>query len=377
MVFQHNLYAAFSAAKLCGVTRLANVSRLDHLGVHVFQAIRPMGRALSVHQGKGLSPSEAKIGALMEAVESDHAEAFVGDQRLCALDDLETSERPITLGDYASHRPSALASTEPIIWVRAERLRDGSTCWAPFDVVSLDFTRRGDQSLERSSNGLGAGFDRESAIVTAMLEVIERDAVQVWRAAPGFRRTRDRVASDSIPYAWFRDLSQRIRNAGLRITVYRVHAVVGLPVIVCELGGPLTGAANMRRHFGSSCRSNIETALERSIAEAAQSRLTTISGVRDDISTGPDDDGPAGGSGLGLPLPTHMRQLTWSEVEAGYGQALSPNPDLLAGLLADMGYRDSALVDLSRPGAGVYVVKALVPGLANGGRCRRKPEHAK
>ena len=67
---------AAHAAALAGVTRLAEVTRLDQIGIPVFQAIRPFGRTVSVHQGKALSAKQAMIGALMEAVETDHAEAF-------------------------------------------------------------------------------------------------------------------------------------------------------------------------------------------------------------------------------------------------------------------------------------------------------------
>ncbi|MHB8529334.1 MAG: hypothetical protein ACYC8V_07475, partial [Caulobacteraceae bacterium] len=80
-------------AAACGVTRLADITGLDFIGVPVFQAIRPWSRALSAHQGKGLSAEAARIGALMEAVESDHAEAFQGPRRTCPYERLREEER--------------------------------------------------------------------------------------------------------------------------------------------------------------------------------------------------------------------------------------------------------------------------------------------
>jgi len=44
---------ARGAAAAAGVTRLAEITGLDLVGIPVFQAIRPAGRSLSVHQGKG------------------------------------------------------------------------------------------------------------------------------------------------------------------------------------------------------------------------------------------------------------------------------------------------------------------------------------
>ena len=57
-----------------GITRLADVTGLDRIGVPVFQAIRPLSRSVSVSQGKGLDPDAARASALMEAVETWHAE---------------------------------------------------------------------------------------------------------------------------------------------------------------------------------------------------------------------------------------------------------------------------------------------------------------
>ena len=47
---------------------------LDWVGIPVYQAARPNSRSLSVSQGKGLTPTQAKVSALMEALEGFHAE---------------------------------------------------------------------------------------------------------------------------------------------------------------------------------------------------------------------------------------------------------------------------------------------------------------
>ena len=360
---------ALASARNCGVTRLADITRLDRIGVRVFQAVRPMGRALSVHQGKGLSTEAAKIGALMEAIESDHAEKFEGEQRLCAHDSLAPNERPTTLGDFANDLAASPANSEPLAWVRAERLMDARPYWAPFDFVSLDFTRRGDARLERSSNGLGAGFDREAATVTALLEVIERDAVHVWRATSRVKRSSDRIDIETIPFAWFQDIHERVRTAGLRLAIYRAPAVIALPVFIAELVEPTADGPLRRRLVGSACRHSPEQALLRSVVEAAQARLTAISGVRDDIL--PSEPEQHAGLGLGLPLSRQMRPRAWDEVAARHADISRADPHMLAYLLAGAGYDEVAVIDLTRTGGAVFVVKALVPGLAAGGRSRR------
>src|SRR5215472_10893532 len=56
-----------------GITRIADVTGLDYLGIPVFLAMRPNGRSLSVSQGKGLDEDSAHVAAFMEASELEHA----------------------------------------------------------------------------------------------------------------------------------------------------------------------------------------------------------------------------------------------------------------------------------------------------------------
>src|SRR5258707_13825136 len=62
------------AAKRAGITRIAELTGLDTIGIPVFAAIRPLGLSLSTQQGKGLTPLAAKVSALMEALETWTAE---------------------------------------------------------------------------------------------------------------------------------------------------------------------------------------------------------------------------------------------------------------------------------------------------------------
>ena len=58
----------------CGVTRCAEVTGLDTLGVPAYCAIRPSALVQQVSNGKGLSHVAAQVSALMEAIELHHAE---------------------------------------------------------------------------------------------------------------------------------------------------------------------------------------------------------------------------------------------------------------------------------------------------------------
>src|SRR5215469_9766205 len=59
-----------------GITRIANITGLDHIGVPVVVVCRPNSRSLAVSQGKGLDLMSAKVSALMESIEAYHAETI-------------------------------------------------------------------------------------------------------------------------------------------------------------------------------------------------------------------------------------------------------------------------------------------------------------
>ena len=57
-----------------GITRLADVTGLDCIGIPVWMAVRPNSKTLAVSQGKGLSNAAAQASAVMEAAEVATAE---------------------------------------------------------------------------------------------------------------------------------------------------------------------------------------------------------------------------------------------------------------------------------------------------------------
>lgn len=57
-----------------GITRIANITGLDKIGIPVAICVRPNAKHLSVSQGKGVTWEIARISAAMESIESFHAE---------------------------------------------------------------------------------------------------------------------------------------------------------------------------------------------------------------------------------------------------------------------------------------------------------------
>lgn len=345
------------------MTRLADVTGLDRLGLPVWQAIRPAGRSLSVHQGKGACLQAARIGALCEALEADCAEKVAADGPDCPFEALPEAERAPDPGDYCRVRSERPPAPQSIRWCAATDLLSDKPCWLPHDLVSLDFTRGLPSPFERASSGLGAGPGEADALLTALLELVERDAEGEWQRLDRGRRLATAIAAESVPFDWFRAWRTRFRALGITLHVFALETLLGIPAFRCVIGGREEFGPAYRRFSGAAAHGDPEIALFRALAEAIQSRLTLIAGVRDDIMPSyhaRPRPAPA-------PGPEATGRL-WHE----------PTPhcltaELLAAAFAARGYRQIAFRRLDDGQDGIAVARAFVPGLGSAGRTRRRP----
>lgn len=344
-------------AHLAGITRLAELTGLDTLGIPVFAAIRPMGRSLSTQQGKGLTPLAAKVSALMESLETWSAEHV-------ALPVVRGSVRE--LGDRAVDvrklpRPRGRLDRDARWrWVRGFALGAAREVLVPEQAVSLDTTRIGAKPVfDMSSNGLASGNVLVEAIVHGLCEVIERDAEATWRRAGGDRR----VVLDTLPDSC-RSLVAQITRTGARVFVWDLESDTGVCVIgaaiVEDPREPAWRPLGFYQGFGAHCLPEI--AIARALTEAAQTRLTYIAGGRDDF------------------FPFDYERATDPELLAEIWERLAApcdDPALFDDLprieapslgvaLEELVARvdDAIVVDLTHPELGVPVVKVLVPGRA-------------
>jgi ribosomal protein S12 methylthiotransferase accessory factor len=365
---QQLLKAAHAAAQAAGVTRLANVTRLDRIGLPVWQAVRPMSRALSVHQGKGATDADAQVGALLEAVESHHAEIFDREGPICRFDALPGRARAPVLDDFARDRQRPPSADVKYRWAEAEGLCAGQSIFLPFDLVSLDFTRDLPSPFDRTSNGVGTGTIRDRAIEVALQELIERDAVKEWQSGGIFACTADALRLDSVPFDWLGAWRERVAGAGATLRLYRVRSITGTPVFACEINDPSKPGLAYRITHGQGCHPLPEVALFKALAEAIQARATVIAGAREDMAPEIYEEQRDGVTvTFGLPLPPTMPGVGWDEI--------APGPigwEAIVETLASRGYHRIGLVELGRP-AGFTIVRTFVCGLGSTSRRRRAP----
>lgn len=347
------LEMASHAATKVEVTRVADITRLDTIGIPTFQAIRPMARTVAVSQGKGVTPELAKLSAMMEAVEIWHVEQPMSPAMTAAPRDI-SQRLSYVVSDLAPSVPSLLHDGLPLDWVVARSLVDGSETLVPMNVVQLSLEQKMDwnpPAFFESTNGLASGNTLVEGTLHALYEVIERDAITaaIVGGDMGVRVDPRTLGSPVVD-----ELCMMIERAGVSLEVRFVPSPTDLPCFLSWVACDDYPAAM----FGFGCHLSSEIALTRSITEAAQARLAYISGARDDLQEDIDDVGS-------------RRRRAQSGPAADIGE-LIPEPVEHESLLDDLQYvvkrataafsRPPLVVDLTRDEIGVPVVKVVAPG---------------
>ncbi len=351
-----------------GITRLANLTGLDVIGLPVMQAVRPNARSNAVFQGKGLEPDSARCSALMEAIETFHAERILKPLRLASSFDLASAARLVDVERLPCMAGSPFHSRFDLLWIEGRDLRSDEPLWLPYECVHARFTvpyPQGSGCFPCTTNGLASGNRRLEALVHGLCEVIERDATALFELGRLDREAR-RIDCGSIDDRDCLDLVEAIRRAGLGIAVWDLTTDIGVAAFGCQImEGPDGPALLALPAEGQGCHPDRGIALARALTEAAQSRLTAIAGARDDISR----------SRYRASMDAERIAAWWEYLERGQGRrrfadvpshAFDSFGDELAwilGRLRSRGFGEVTAVDLGPADAPYAVLRVVVPGL--------------
>lgn len=352
----------FAAAM--GITRIGNITGLDHIGIPVAVAVRPNSRSVSVAQGKGLSLDQAKASALMEACESFHAEK-IGPIRRAAFHTIAAA------GAVAD--PARLPATgkpfdpgAPIGWIEGYDLLGGAPCWLAAELVHSDYTREPERFFAAGSNGLASGNHLVEAVIAGICEVIERDAIALWHAGGLTMQARRRLDPATIDDPPCRALVARYGAAGMAVRVWDATSDIGAPTFLCQIRDMGTGeAGRLRRWHGAGCHPDPAVALSRALTEAAQVRLTYIAGIRDDLAPPEyaDPPGAALGDALADALAAATPGVRFADIAGHSADDLAADLRWLLGRLRSVGIEQVVACDLTQPEFGIPVVRIVIPGL--------------
>lgn len=349
-----------------GVTRLADVTGLDRVGIPVVMAIRPMSRSISVHQGKGSTLAAAKVSAAMEATESWHAQNILLPQ--CRASPVEVSSDVYAGSCLTSFGCEAFnESTNPIHWLKGNDLVLGSETWIPRQLIQTDFVDDPElPKLPSSSNGLASGNSLDEAICAALCEVIERDCVASFHRLRPSEQAHFRIRRDSVDDDHCNMLIDRIEHSGIQIQMWDITSDVGIPAFCCRVFEYHDDRRpEAKANLGHGCHLDPAVALARAVTEAVQARLTIIAGVRDDIQ--PDDYVAASGANERLMMEDAyfcgMEGADFSALRDRSTDTLEEDREILLRRLARAGLKHVVAVDLTQEEFGIPVVRVVVPQL--------------
>jgi ribosomal protein S12 methylthiotransferase accessory factor len=351
-----------------GITRIANVTGLDKVGIPVVMACRPNSRSVSVFQGKGADLDAARVSGVMEAIETYHGERILNPLKLASYEEMLKGHAVVDGATLPQSAGGYFHPHMPMLWIEGYDLIQEVATWVPYEVVHTDFSASAPPAsgcFRVSTNGLASGNHPLEAVSHGLCEVVERDATTLWNYLDARGKQETEIAPDSVDDALCVELMARCRDAGLSVRTWDATSDIGIPVCVAELRETSLerGAVWGKAAFGSGCHPARGVALARALTEAAQARTTFIAGARDDMSWDDydDDDGP----------PIAAR--TGHDGEPGYRgfpDIASWASDTIRGdLVWAMERLESAgldrviVVDLTKAEFALPVVRVIVPGL--------------
>ena len=354
----------------CGITRCADVTHLDTIGIPVYCAIRPTAAVLQVSNGKGLTHASAKVSALMEGIEFFHCEnpepAQLQRHSRSALRAAgQAFIDPAKIAGFLEHNHH---SDEHILeWTRAQHLISGEWIHMPASAV---YFHRVPSLHMTTTNGLASGNHLTEATLHALYELVERDAAAglLGHARIPIREKCKVVDLASIGDDDLRHLVDMATRSGSRLVLLRVESAISIYTFWAILMNQQSWISGSTFNTGWGTHLDPAVAASRAITEAIQSRVTMIHGAREDALIKPVfRKAQEVWSSKAFQFFMNIEADTpWSDFEP---QLLAPEHDLdqtlqlLLHLLVVAGHTDILRCDLTKPDINIPVVRLVAPTL--------------
>lgn len=349
-----------------GITRIADVTGLDTIGIPVVMVCRPNSRSVSVSQGKGSNLSAAKASGLMESVEGFHAENMTQPLRIASYEDMNTGSNMVNVERLPLVEASLYHANYPIAWVESKDLLSGQAKWLPYEMVHTNYTDprpSGHGCFPASSNGLASGNNMAEATAHAICEVVERDAISLWSLYGTQSIDRTSIDLSSVDSQLCIETLAKLEAADQDTFVWDITSDTSIPTFICVIKDRTSHTPHIGVGSGTHlCR---EVALLRALHEAVQVRTTYIVGARDDIT--PDEYTAAGMNEKRSYFENLIAQSTFAssyllteDIDTGTAEG-----DLATVLekLTSIGIEEVLQVDLKKPAFDIAVVRVVIPGL--------------
>lgn len=352
--------------KTMGITRIANVTGLDRIGIPVVMAIRPNSRSVAVSQGKGLTLEAARVSGLMEAAETYHAERITLPLKYGSYAELRDDHAIPTLADLPCAAHSRFHDDLPMLWIEGRDLMSSTSLWLPYELVHTNYTLPfppGSGCFIASTNGLASGNHAGEAISHGVCEVVERDAITLWRLLDEKARALTRIDLATVDDPACREVLDKFHCAGVDVAAWDATSDVGVAAFICLALD--RRAESLQPAYGTGCHPTRAIALLRALTEAAQVRATYIAGSRDDIA--PAEYRRSAKEGR-RNYAAHLFEAEpikdFTEVPSWRAESFSEDVAWLLQRLRTVGIEQVVMVDLGKSTViPISVVRIVIPGL--------------
>ncbi|PKL60878.1 MAG: YcaO-related McrA-glycine thioamidation protein [Methanomicrobiales archaeon HGW-Methanomicrobiales-4] len=357
-----------------GITRVADITGLDRLGIPVFSCIRPDAAdgAISVYNGKGATEIAARVSAIMEGLERYSAEMHDRSPLIATYDQIR--EEYQTLHPDLLILPEHTDTTIPIPWHLSYDIMNNQEIMVPAHAIFHPVPRIMGWLFRTGTNGIASGNTLEEAIFHGLCEVIERDA---WSLAEAANKGGPVIKPCLNPTIM--RLMSRFNEEGIEVTLRDISSDIGLPTVVA-VADDVTLRDPTLLCIGMGTHAVPEIAILRALTEAAQSRATQIHGAREDTQEGhmKRQIGYERTKRLNKKWFADGTEIDISEMYAHRSDDFLDDIMYTLNLLKSVGIHQVLVTDLTRQEIGIPVVRVIVPGLEHfamdrdrtGTRCR-------
>lgn len=279
---------AFSSERLLqyGVTRIADVTGLDTIGLPIFTACRPPGEAITISAGKGLTRIDSMAGAILEGVElwsAEHPELSPEWFYCSHAQAVKQFKSVVPFEMLQLARDAPVTVNTPLPFEEMDDVLRGGGVMVPSDMIWLiSRCKPPFQYFQSSSSGLAAGVSYKDAMLSGLYEVVERDG---WAISEFIQehtgQWRECISLEGELHSSIQFCMDRLYASSVTPFLFDLTRDTGVPIFRCTI---LDSSNNSPGAFsGFGCSLDPVTAARRAITEACQGRAAYIGGARDDL----------------------------------------------------------------------------------------------
>ena len=353
--------------KKAGITRIADITDLDRIGLPIYTAIRPTAEegAISIYGGKGISKDHAKASAMMEGFERYSAERQDSDETIIA-----TPNEIGRYGDYIDPKSLNLPkdfekkdiSDINLEWSKSKDIISGNEYYIPTNAIFHPYASdsHAESLFKSNTNGLASWNILDEAILHGMLEVIERDAWSIFELT---HKNYAQIDIESIESELIIDIIDKFESEGIKIKLMDFTADIKIPTIAASADDTITKDAGLLT-LGMGTHLDPEVAILRALTEVAQSRATQINGAREDTVRA-DFAREAGYERMKRINKYYFKdeeeKISLSDIENKSTSSITKDIEIVENELTANDIEKILYVDLTRPEIDVSVVRVVIP----------------